>query len=208
MKYPGFSLYLVTDRKSIPDKDLLTVIKSALEGGLRAVQLREKDMGGRELFALAQRLKSLTSEYGAKLFINDRLDVALGVGADGIHLGAGGFSPADLKKVWKGKLIGVSAHSVAEAIRAEREGAHFITLGPVFHTPSKERYGKPIGLGPVKEAGRKLKIPVFAIGGIKKERIGEVISSGACGVALISGVLKSADPKKSVKEMLEELSNL
>jgi thiamine-phosphate pyrophosphorylase len=205
---PGFDIYLITDRRlAEPGGGLIGVVERALTGGIKGMQLREKDLGGRDLFELALRLRDLTRRYGARLLINDRLDIALATGADGVHLPRNGFPPDEARRFLGGeKLIGVSTHSVEEALEAERAGADFITLGPIYATPSKAQYGEPVGLGPLNEASRKLKIPVFAIGGIKKEMLKEVVSAGAFGVAVISAVLGTEDVRKSTEELTRELN--
>jgi thiamine-phosphate pyrophosphorylase len=205
---PGFDIYLITDRRLAEARGgLIEAIERALAGGIKGVQLREKDLEGRDLFELALRLRDLTRRFGARLLINDRLDIALATGADGVHLAQDGFPPGEARKLLGGeKLIGVSTHSVEEALEAERAGADFITLGPIYSTPSKAQYGEPIGLGPLNETSRALKIPVFAIGGIKKEMIKEVVSAGAFGVAIISAVLGTEDAEKSTEELIQELN--
>jgi thiamine-phosphate pyrophosphorylase len=194
MRETGFDIYLVTDRRLTGGGEgLIRAVGGALEGGIKGVQLREKDLAGGELLELAQRLRELTASYGAKLLINDRVDVALSAGGEA-------------RKLMKEALIGVSTHSLKEALEAETGGADFITLGPVYQTPSKKEYGEPIGLGPLKEVTRALSIPVFAIGGIKKDLIKEVLSSGAFGAAVISAVLGSSDVRKSAEELAAELA--
>lgn len=185
-----FRLYLISDRKALVNGTLEGAIGEALQGGVKAVQLREKDLEIRDLLDLAYRIRTLTRAYGAKLFINDRVDIALVTGADGVHLGRNGIPPSAAKDVSKGDLIvGVSTHSFAEAVAAEKEGADFITFGPVYETPSKLRYGKPLGLRPLKEVCGKVSIPVFAIGGINLEKVKEVLDCGAEGAAVISAIL-------------------
>ena len=206
MRSPKFTLYLVTDRSQTGGRDLLRVLEQALAGGVKAIQLREKDLGGRELFALAEKIKALCERYHAGLFVNDRIDVALGVDADGVQLGS--FSipvEAARKLVGEGKLIGVSTHSTDEAMAAARAGADFILFGPVYETPSKAVYGKPQGPGPLKEVVEKISIPVYAIGGIKARNISEVKKTGIQGVALISAVLSAADPLAAAREILAVL---
>jgi thiamine-phosphate pyrophosphorylase len=205
---PGFDIYLITDRRLAEARgSMIEAIERALAGGIKGVQLREKDLKGRDLFELALRLRDLTSRFGARLLINDRLDIALATGADGVHLAQDGFPPDEARRLLGGeKLIGVSTHSVEEALEAERAGADFITLGPIYATPSKAQYGEPIGLGPLNETSRALKMPVFAIGGIKKEMIEEVVSAGAFGVAIISAVLGTEDAEKSTGELIQELN--
>jgi len=197
-----FRLYLITDRRLFADDNLLfAAVEEALKGGVKAVQLREKDLDTRSLLHMAYSLRELTSGYGARLFINDRVDVALAVDADGVHLGGESMPAfAARKSAGEAMLIGVSAHSIEEAKKAEGEGADFVTLGPIFETPSKMKYGKPLGPWLLSEARGKISIPVFAIGGIKKERVGSVLESGASGIALISAILGSEDIRSNTEE--------
>ncbi len=207
----NFRLYLITDRELVTcHLSLVTAVKEALKGGVKAVQLREKDLGTRELLRLAYRLRDLTRKYDAKLFINDRLDIALAVGADGVHLAQNSI-PADAvrRAVYRSRithqasrfLIGVSTHSLKEAKEAEKAGADFITLGPVYRTPSKLKYGEPLGPGVLKDVSRKVKIPVFALGGVKSSRIKELKKAGAYGVAMISEIFGAEDIKRKTKEI-------
>ncbi len=202
-----FQLYLITDRSLLgPGATLPAAVGSALKGGVRAVQLREKDLGTRELLDMAYALRAITREYSARLFVNGRVDVALAAGADGVHLGSTDMPlPAARRAAGGSMLIGVSTHSIQEARRAEEEGADFITLGPVYETPSKMRYGKPIGIRPLREVRKEVAIPVFAIGGITRERVEEVVEAGASGVALISAILASGDIKSSAEEFMRLL---
>ncbi len=207
MRSPNFDLYLVTDRNQTGGRDLLWVLERALEGGVRAVQLREKDLGGRELFVLAEKTKRLCERYQANLFVNDRVDVALGVDAEGVHLG-GDSMPVRAARELLGaeKLIGVSTHSINEAREAEQEKADFIFFGPVYFTPSKAAYGEPQGLGRLKEVVEKISLPVYAIGGVKAGNIAEVKETGVRGIALISAVLSASDPRAATQRILETLA--
>ena len=206
MRSPKFALYVVTDRNQTGGRDLLWVLEQALEGGVKAVQLREKDLGGRELSLLAEKIKALCERYQASLFVNDRIDVALGVDADGVQLGSTSM-PVGVARELLGekKLIGVSTHSTEEAIEAEQAGGDFILFGPVYFTPSKAAYGKPQGLGALKEVVEKISLPVYAIGGIKVKDITEVRQTGIRGVALISAVLSAVDPCAAAREILGAL---
>ncbi len=207
MRSPNFDLYLVTDRNQTGGRDLLWVLERALEGGVRAVQLREKDLGGRELFVLAEKTKRLCERYQANLFVNDRVDVALGVDAEGVHLG-GDSMPVRAARELLGaeKLIGVSTHSINEAREAEQEKADFIIFGPVYFTASKAAYGEPQGLGRLKKVVEKISLPVYAIGGVKVGNIAEVKETGVCGIALISAVLSASDPRAATRRILETLA--
>jgi thiamine-phosphate pyrophosphorylase len=202
-----FRLYLITDRRLFKDNSLFYgAIEQALAGGVRAVQLREKDLATRELLDMAHRLRELTGSCGARLFVNDRVDIALAVNADGVHLGGSSLPAGAARNIAGGKfLIGVSTHSIEEAAAAEKEGADFITVGPVYETPSKMKCGRPLGpeiLGKVKE---KTFLPVFAIGGIKQQRVREVLGSGAYGIALISAVLAAREIKSTTETFLRLL---
>jgi thiamine-phosphate pyrophosphorylase len=181
-------------------------IETALEAGVRAIQLREKDLSVRQLFDMAVWMRELTQEYGAKLFINDRVDVALSVGADGVHLGVNSI-PADAARRISGDklLVGVSTHSIEEAEAAKNEGADFITLGPIYETPSKLKYGRPVGVDSIREVKSRISMPVFAVGGIKPDRVKEIMDAGADGIAMISAILGSHDIKESTEEFLRLL---
>lgn len=197
-----FNLYLITDRTAVPDNDIIGAIEEALKGGVRAVQLREKDLRIRELLDMAYRMRELTKRYGAKLFINDRVDVAVAVEADGVHFGRKSIPSWAAKRVSKNLIVGVSTHSVQEAIQAEKDGADFITLGPVFYTPSKAGYGEPVGLNILREVCTSVSLPVLAIGGIKPVNVKDVIDNGARGVAVISAILGAVNIKNAVRIFL------
>jgi thiamine-phosphate pyrophosphorylase len=165
-----------------------------LRGGIRAIQLREKDLSSRDLLCHATDLIPLTRSAGAVLLINDRIDVALAVGADGVHLRTDSLPTRVVRRVLgPRKLIGVSAHSLADVRRAAEEGADFVTFGPVFATPSKARYGLPLGLDALAEACRRSPIPVYALGGMKGDRIASALAAGAWGVAMISAIMSKRD---------------
>ncbi|TAL27416.1 MAG: thiamine phosphate synthase [Nitrospirae bacterium] len=200
----GFKLYLITDRNLFADDySLSTAVVEALKAGVKAIQLREKGLGTRELLDMAYRMREITKKHKAKLFINDRVDVALAVGADGVHLGQSSIPPSAVKKIAGNKLIiGASTHSIDEARQAEKSGADLITFGPVYRTPSKLKYGEPIGIDTFGKVKAEISIPVFAIGGINENRIKAVMDAGADGVALISGILGAVDIKSAAKNYI------
>lgn len=202
-----FSLYLITDRKQLPPgRSLVAAVASVLDGGVRAVQLREKDLSAAELYPLARELRELTGRCGAKLLINDRLDVALAVGADGVHLGGHSLPVAVAREVLgPDKLIGVSTHRSVELLAARRDGADFVTFGPVFYTPSKAAFGEPVGPGALREACAAAPLPVFALGGVTHERIAELRAAGCHRVALISAILAATDPAAAAAAVLSRL---
>jgi thiamine-phosphate pyrophosphorylase len=199
---------LITDRTLFSDSgSFFESVKGALKAGVKAIQLREKDLSTRELLGMAYRMRVLTSEYRAMLFINDRTDIALCAGADGVHLGQAGLPAYAVRKAAGGRLlIGVSSHSLQEAHIAEKEGADFITFGPLYQTPSKLKYGRPVGLEALNKVAGEIGIPVFGIGGIKRDTIKAVMRSGAGGIALISGILGEADTKTAAGNYLEEIN--
>ncbi len=204
MNKVDFELYLIASKGAAAPRPLIEVAREALEAGVRCIQLRDKELEARTLHDLAAELRELTEGYEARLLINDRVDVAHAVSADGVHLTGKSFFPSEARRLLGASaLIGVSTHSVEEARRAESSGADFVTLGPVYRTPSKEPYGEPIGLDPVKEAATALNIPVFAIGGINAKRTEEVIGAGAYGVALISAILSADDVRRAAVEVLK-----
>ncbi|MGE5237280.1 MAG: thiamine phosphate synthase [Chloroflexota bacterium] len=200
-----FDLYLITDRRRYPDEDsLFEALDEALQAGVRAVQLREKDLPTRQLLAMARRLRELTSKRGAALLVNDRVDVALCVEADGVHLARSSMPvPAARRLMGQRALLGVSTHNHEEARSAEEEGADFIVFGPLYETPSKSGYGPPLGVEMLREVRALVALPVLGIGGITPERVGEVLSAGADGVAVIGGILGDADVRGAVKRFTD-----
>jgi thiamine-phosphate pyrophosphorylase len=203
---PDFDLYLVTDRTQTRGRDLLWVLEQALDGDVKAVQLREKDLSGKELFELAEKSNMLCRRYSAQLFINDRVDVALAVDAHGVQLGKTSI-PIETARalLGPGKSIGFSAHSLEEARQAEQGGADFVLFGPVYFTPSKAGYGAPQGLTPLQEIVVKISRPVYAIGGIKSDSIADLRRVGVRGVALISAIISADDPKDASQALLQSL---
>lgn len=201
-----FKLYLITDRKQV-NMPLAAAVRLALEGGVRSVQLREKDLPVRELLALSQEMRTLTNEFGARLFINDRVDVAVAVNADGVHLGHTSMPVEAVRRVvGSNMLIGVSTHNLAEAKAAEAGGADFITFGPIFETPSKAELGHPVGVAVLKDINSEIDIPFYALGGIKSGNLRQVLYAGASGVAMISAILAAEDIKKASSKLIEAIT--
>lgn len=198
----NFHLYVVTDRHQTAGRDLVEIVAAAAQGGAGAIQLREKDLSARDLYALGARLQATLSPYGVPLLINDRLDVALALDTAGVHLAGHSLPTAVARRVLgPGKLLGVSTHSVEEARQAAAEGADFIVFGPVFTTPSKVAYGPPQGLQHLTTVVRAVRIPVLAIGGIDPVNLPQVVQAGAYGVAMIRAVLAAPDPYKATQQL-------
>ncbi len=195
MRSVDFRLYLITDRRLMEDEQLFFAgVESALRSGVTALQLREKDLATRELLDMSFRMRKLTRQYGAQLFINDRADIALCVEAEGVHIGQSGMPVHAVRKVvGERMLIGASTHTVEEALTAQREGADFITYGPLYDTPSKRQYGPPVGLESLQRVRKNVTVPILGIGGIKATDVMAVVRAGAEGVAVVSGILGDPD---------------
>ena len=201
------SLTLVTDRTQTRGRDLVGVVGECLAAGLPAVQVREKDLSAGELARLCRRLRDLTRDAGARLIVNDRLDVALAVGADGVQRTGTSLDVKDMRAVAGRRVrIGASVHSLDDAVAAERDGADWVVFGPVYDTPSKRAYGPPQGLARLADVTRAVTIPVIAIGGITPGRVADVLASGAGGVAVISGILAAPVPADETLRYIKELA--
>jgi len=197
------NVYLITDRKQFPEDRLLDSLEAALKGGVSDLQLREKDLSLKDLHSLAVVLRQMTARYGARLYINDRVDIALMVEADGVHLPEDGMPPNEVKACYPHLLVGVSTHTLDKAKQAEQDGADFITFSPIFATPSKQEYGPPQGLEKLRTVCEEVKLPVLALGGISKDRVSTVLKQGAHGVALISGIWNGPDIKQESFEYMQ-----
>ncbi len=200
-------LYAISDRRACRPLSLPEAWQAALEGGSRLLQLREKDLDDDALLSLAIVLRERCSRYGAKLFVNRRVEVAFRSGADGLHVG---FDALDRILGWKREAgrpfgVGVSTHSRAEALEAEAAGADFVTLGPVFDTPSKRGMGEPLGIEVVAQAVADCRIPVFALGGITVDRLADLRRAGIRRVGAIRSVLAQADIEAAVRRLLYNL---
>ena len=201
----GFALYLVTDRL-IARRLLPDVVEECLGAGLRAVQLREKDLSVRDLLALAAPLREATRRHGARLLVNNRADVALAAGADGVQRTHDSLPVEALRRIGPAPfLIGASVHSETEARQAATDGADFLVFGPVYETPSKRSYGPPQGGAALRRVAAATERPVIAIGGITPARVAEVLTAGAAGVAVISAILAADRPADATKSFLDAL---
>jgi thiamine-phosphate pyrophosphorylase len=201
------ALMLVTDRTATGGRDLVDVAALALEAGVRFVQLREKDMSGRALLHLAERLREVTARFGALLVVNERVDVAVACGADGVHLGAGAMPVGAVRGLLDaGKIVGVSTHTVDDVREALRAGVDYLVFGPVYETPSKVAFGAPQGLERLAAAVAAARgTPVFAIGGVVADAIPQVRACGAAGVAVIRAIVGAADPGAASRALLAAL---
>lgn len=199
-------LCLVTDRTACLGRPLGAVVAAAVGGGVRLVQLRDRDLPARELLRLGQALLAPVRAGGAALVVNDRVDVALALGADGVHLGAGSLPLAEARRVvGAGLLIGVSVHSLKEAILAESQGADYLVLGTIFETRSHP--GKPAaGVSLVAEVTATVRLPVLAIGGITPANAASVMVRGAAGVAVIGAIQSAEDVQAATRALMGAIS--
>jgi thiamine-phosphate pyrophosphorylase len=206
----NFLLCYITDRRQLKSVSLAAVIRETLCAGVDMVQIREKDLASRELIALVEEALNATREAGrggASVIVNDRLDVALAAGAEGVHLGAHSMPVQVVRRfVPRPFVVGVSCHSLGEAVAAESGGADYLVLGPVFETPSKLGYGPPLGLGMLRSVTSRIRIPVLALGGITVERIRPCLEAGAAGIAGIRIFQDCESVQERVRELRAQLN--
>ena len=197
-----FGLMAITNRHACK-RPLEETVRSALEGGADAIQLREKDLEGGDLFGLAERLREITRAFNAALIVNHRVDVALAVEADGVQLGWRSMRVEDARKIGTVPvfLIGASCHSADDLRAAEAAGADYALLGPVFSTPSKEGVLAPLGLARLRELVGGTALPVIAVGGIAAENVQSVRETGVAGVAVIRAIMAADDPRAAAASL-------
>jgi thiamine-phosphate pyrophosphorylase len=196
----------VTDPR-LPRAQLLAVIHAIAENGADWIQVRDHQASARELFELAQAVVTIGRPHGVRVAVNDRIDVALAVGADGVQLG-GRSLPATVARELVGALsIGVSVHSIESAVQVEAEGADWITFGHVFPTSSHPDT-TPRGVAALAQAAQAVHIPVIAIGGIGTRHVGPVIQAGAAGIAVMSAILDALDPARATAELRQALDQV
>jgi len=191
---PGLALHVLTDREWSRGRDTLSVARAAIEGGATVIQLRDKAAGTRALVEEGLALRELTREQGALLIVNDRVDVALAIDADGAHVGQDDL-PAALARALLGpeRILGVSAGNLAEAEAAVAAGADYLGVGPIYATRGKADAGPPTGAALLRELAARYPVPLVAIGGITAGNAGEAIRAGASGVAVITAVVAADD---------------
>ena len=193
-----YLLHLVTDRTLSKGRTLVDIVREAVSGGVTCVQLREKNCSTREFLHEAILLRELLRSLGVPLIINDRVDIALAVGADGVHLGQKDMPISYARQLgppnW---IVGISAESLEDAIRAEGEGADYIGVSPVFSTPTKTDTSHPLGLEGLRQIRAAVRIPLVAIGGIHCGNAREVVCAGADGLAVVSAIFSADSPKEA-----------
>ena len=198
-----YSVYLVTDRRNKTAEEFLNIIEEAIKGGTTIVQLREKTASTKEFYDLALKVKEITSRYGVPLLINDRIDIALAVGSEGVHIGQDDM-PADIAReiIGEDKILGVSASTVEEAKKAEIDSADYIGSGAVFPTATKDD-ADSVSKEELKEIADSIDIPVVAIGGITIENAHTLKGSGIAGFSVVSAIMSAEDPKEASGKLKE-----
>lgn len=197
-----YSLYLVTDRELLGERDLEESIELAIQGGVTLVQLREKSVSTLKFLQLAIRVKEITSRYHIPLIINDRLDIALAVDADGLHVGQDDLPMLKARELFPNKIIGVSASTLAEALLAQQQGADYLGVGAVFSTTTKTD-APEVSLEQLELIKKSVTIPVVAIGGINRTNLQQVRATGIDGVSVVSAILAQENILKAAKQLQE-----
>lgn len=207
MKNIDYSLYLVTNRVGKSKKEFLNVIEEAILGGVSIVQLREKNTASGEFYKIATDLKELTSKYNVPLIINDRLDIALAIDADGVHVGQSDI-PGNIVRniIGKDKILGISAATVKDAIKAEENGADYVGSGAIFPTQTKD--SDCISIDYLKEIVNAVSIPIIAIGGLEEDNISSLADTNIGGISVVSAIMNSSNPKKTSQKLKKEFKIL
>ncbi|HIR61463.1 MAG TPA: thiamine phosphate synthase [Candidatus Faecivivens stercoravium] len=197
-----YSLYLCTDRRLMTSPTIEASAESALRGGTTVIQLREKDCSSREFYELGLRVKKITDAYHAPLIINDRVDIALAVGAAGVHVGQGDLPCKVVREiVGPDMIVGVSAATLEEAVRAEQDGADYLGVGAMYATATKTDT-RPVSMEELLKIRAAVKIPIVVIGGINKQTLGNFKGTGVNGLAVVSAIVAQPDPEAAARELL------
>ena len=198
-----YSVYLVTDSRDKTEEEFLVIIEEAIKGGTSIVQLREKTASTKDFYELALKVKEITSRYDVPLLINDRIDIALAIDSEGVHIGQDDM-PADIARAIIGdeKILGVSASTVDEAVKAQKDGADYIGSGAVFPTSTKDD-ADSVSKDELKEIVNSIDIPVVAIGGITLENAQELKDTGISGFSVVSAIMGAKDPQEASKKLKE-----
>jgi len=201
-RFQQAGLYLVTSQALSRGRSTEKIVRLALAGGVRLIQLREKEMPFSQLFRLAEKIRAMTKKAGALLIINDRVDLALAVKADGVHLGQDDLPVALARKIAPDLIIGASTHSLKEALAAQSAGASYVNIGPLFPTKTKKWNEKFLGIPKMAQIAARLKIPFTVMGGIKEEHIPDLARAGAQTIAVVTAVAAADNPCAAVKRLL------
>ena len=201
-------LYAVTDRHWLNGRTLYSVVKESLDGGVTFLQLREKELDEVHFLEEAKELQQLCREYQVPFIVNDNVDIAISMDADGVHVGQSDMEARDVRaKLGPDKIIGVSAQTVEQAVLAEKHGADYLGVGAVFPTGSKED-ADDVSYETLKAICEAVSIPVIAIGGITQENVKELAGSGICGIAVISAIYAQQDIRKASEDLKKETQRM
>ena len=205
MRLDNIGLYFITDR-NLTRKTVIADVISAINAGVKIIQYREKELSTREMYREAKAIREITKDKGTILIINDRIDIALAVNADGVHIGQDDM-PFEIAKGILGadKIIGLTVHNVDEAILAEKLGADYLGVSPIFSTTTKKDAGKPAGLELIKKIRENVKTPLVAIGGINYDNVDEVLKAGSRNVAVISAIITKDDVENECKKFIRKI---
>lgn len=198
-------LYLVTSGAVSGERSTEEIVRLALAAGVRLIQLREKNLPAGDLTILARTVRELTTAADALLIINDNIDVALSVGADGVHLGQDDLPVRDARAQAPDLIVGASSHSVEEARQACVDGASYVNIGPLFPTATKEWRGEFLGWEGLERIAKVITVPFTVMGGIKKQHVSRLVAAGARTIAVVTAVTAADDPKRAAEELIEEI---
>jgi thiamine-phosphate pyrophosphorylase len=201
-----FDLYVVTCQKLSRGRSNLEVLDALIAGGVRAVQLREKELPLREYFELAFQFREATARAGVTFIVNDHVDICRAVEADGVHLGQDDFPVREARRLLGPQtIIGVSTHSVEQALQAVEEGADYINVGPIFATQTKLHTGLPVGLDLFRQIRKQVKLPITVMGGINLDNLDQVLAASADRIAVVSAVVGAEDIAATVREFRRKI---
>ncbi len=195
-------LYLVTSAELSNGRSTVSIVRAALEGGVRLVQLREKALSVRELMKVGREVRDMTRARGALLLVNDRLDVAMALDADGVHLGQDDLPVGDARRIAPEMIIGASSHNEAEAVAAGDDGASYVNIGPLFATGTKPWTGDYLGVDGLRRIAPRVSVPFTVMGGIKPRHVAQVVAAGARTLAVVTAVTAAPDPAAATRELL------
>jgi thiamine-phosphate pyrophosphorylase len=196
-------LYVVTSERMSGGRTSLDVLDAVLDAGVKMVQLREKEKSRKELFRLAEQFRTRTADRECLLIINDFVDLALAVDADGVHLGQSDLPIPAARRIAPELIIGASSHSLSQALAAQAEGADYVNIGPIYATNTKPDHPSILGPAALTEIGPRLKVPYTCMGGINKSNIGEVLKAGGKIIAVVTAVTQAEDMRKAASELRE-----
>ena len=198
-RFDKIDVYPVTCERLSAGRSNLEVLEAVIRGGARIIQLREKECSKRDLFDLALTFREVTARAGVLLIINDHLDIALAVGGDGVHLGQDDLPLMAARRLAPDLVIGISTHSLEEALDAERDGADYVNIGPVFATSTKAGVDRGLGPEAIASIGSRLSVPFTVMGGITAANLDEVLAAGARRIAMITAITQAADIAETVQ---------